>query len=265
MRQFILGILIVVLGLGLGGCEKHIEVVPQADILAPDSTHTKATLTLQVSHLAGSVPVGFNQQYVTTLDDSFRIQTLMYYLSNFELLYDTGAYLIPESYHLVDDLRPSSKQISHRQLPLGRVNGFTFLIGVDAERNFTGAQTGDLDPALGMFWTWVSGYIMAKMEGKFTKPNNPNATFIWHVGGFNPPYTGIRKVTFLLNEPKQLMAGDHINLRLNGDVLKWFDGVHALKIDSFPVFNNPSAFSNKVADNYQQMFSVDTFYVSSAK
>lgn len=265
MRQIILGRLIILFGLGLWGCEKHIEVVPPTNIPIPDSTNTKANLTLQVNHVAGLVPVGFNQQYITTLGDSFRIQTLMYYLSNIELLYDTGAYLIPESYHLVDDLMPSSKKISHSQLPLGMVNGITFLIGVDAQRNFTGAQTGDLDPALGMFWTWASGYIMAKMEGKFTKLNNPNATFIWHVGGFNPPYTGIRKVTVLFDKPTQIMAGGRIHVNLNADVLKWFDAVHPLKIDSLPVFNNPSAFSNKVANNYQQMFSVDTFYVSSGK
>jgi hypothetical protein len=242
-------------------CKKQEEITQTSNTPKLDSTNTSEKIRIQIQHVAGGLPIGFNQQYRTAAGDSIRIETFVYYLSNIELLYDSSAYLIPESYHLVDDLKQQTKQINHAQLPLGNLKGISFLIGVDAARNSTGAQTGDLDPALGMFWTWTSGYIMAKLEGTYKRTNNPNATYIWHVGGFNPPYTGIRKVQFMFT-PKQIKQGDMLNLKVKADVLKWFEGVYLLRIDSLPVFNDPSLFSNQVADNYQNMFTVDSVFIT---
>ena len=50
-------------------------------------------------------------------------------------------------------------------LPEGDYTELQFLLGVDSLHNVSGAQTDDLDPAKDMFWTWNSGYVMAKMEG----------------------------------------------------------------------------------------------------
>ena len=50
-------------------------------------------------------------------------------------------------------------------MPAGNYNSLSFLLGVDSMHNVSGAQTGALDPANDMFWTWNSGYVMAKMEG----------------------------------------------------------------------------------------------------
>jgi hypothetical protein len=59
-----------------------------------------------------------------------------------------------------------------------------FMIGVDSARNNSGAQTGALDPTNGMFWSWSTGYIMAKFEG--TSAQSPAAAnaLKFHIGGF---------------------------------------------------------------------------------
>ena len=41
---------------------------------------------------------------------------------------------------------------------------FNSCLGVDSLRNVTGVQTGALDPAMDMYWTWNTGYVMAKLE-----------------------------------------------------------------------------------------------------
>jgi hypothetical protein len=53
------------------------------------------------------------------------------------------------------------------------ITGIRFLLGVDSARNVSGIQTGALDPARGMFWTWNSGYVMAKIEGSSPSAHVP--------------------------------------------------------------------------------------------
>jgi len=55
-------------------------------------------------------------------------------------------------------------------------------MGVDSLRNVSGAQTGALSTANGMFWDWNSGYIMLKAEGM--SPNSTSKNFVFHLGGF---------------------------------------------------------------------------------
>jgi hypothetical protein len=40
---------------------------------------------------------------------------------------------------------------------LKNITAIKFLLGVDSLKNVSGIQTGALDPAKGMFWTWNTG------------------------------------------------------------------------------------------------------------
>ncbi|MBK9581192.1 MAG: hypothetical protein IPO48_04510 [Saprospiraceae bacterium] len=62
------------------------------------------------------------------------------------------------------------------------------MFGVDSTRCSSGAQTGALDPAKGLFWSWSSGYIMVKAEGN--APTAADGSFAFHLGGFK----GVNKV-----------------------------------------------------------------------
>jgi len=45
-----------------------------------------------------------------------------------------------------------------------------------------------------MFWTWNSGYIMAKLEGTSPVSSQPNNKFEYHIGGFREPVNVVSKV-----------------------------------------------------------------------
>ena len=94
---------------------------------------------------------------------------------------DNSIVTIPNTYFLVNQDEEASMAIEMDSLPLGLYKSIKFMIGVDSTRNVSGSQTGALDPANGMFWTWNSGYIFLKMEG--TSPVIPNTghNFTFHI------------------------------------------------------------------------------------
>lgn len=241
-------------------CSKNEEIVEKNIVVKntvqpPPVKQAKPQLVLNIQHVAGQLPLEFDKRYTNALGEQFTVDVFKYYLSNIELMYDTGRVYLPETYFLVDQGRDASRTITLPIIPQGKLTGISMLIGVDAPRNYSGAQTGALDPVLGMFWTWNSGYIMAKLEGSYTKGNNPNAQYIWHCGGYAAPYSSLRMVQ-LTFDTTQIDTLNQTTIQVAADVLEWFKTPHSLRIDSIPVFNDPSEIGVKVADNYTDMFSV---------
>lgn len=62
------------------------------------------------------------------------------------------------------------------------------LIGLDSLLNTSARVDGNLDPALGMYWAWNSGYIHFKVTGKSSLVTNEKHQFDWHLGGYRKPY-----------------------------------------------------------------------------
>ena len=121
--------------------------------------------------------------------DTLTFDTFKQYFSNIKLHNVNGStWAVEESYHLLDARDSGSLSIHLTNVPVGEYDGMDITFGVDSARNVSGVQTGALDPANEMFWTWNSGYIMVKAEG--TSPQSASNVFKYHLGGF----TGENKV-----------------------------------------------------------------------
>ena len=70
----------------------------------------------------------------------------------------------------------------------------SFTLGVDSITSVSGAFGGDLDPTNGMYWTWNSGYVNFKMEGKSAVCNTHKSAFTFHLGGYMAPYRSAQVV-----------------------------------------------------------------------
>jgi len=70
----------------------------------------------------------------------------------------------------------------------------TFTIGVDASQVDEGAQTGPLDPAKGLFWSWNSGYIFMAIEGVSPASTETDEAFQYHVGGYKEDVSNVNLV-----------------------------------------------------------------------
>jgi hypothetical protein len=195
--------------------------------------------------------------YINDFGEDYTINKLRYYITNIQLR-ETGSghiVIIPNSYYLIDESNANSKSMSWI-LDSGRYDQVSFLIGVDSARNVSGAQTGALDPANNMFWTWNSGYIQFKLEGKSPASTAVNNKIEYHIGGFKSTDNTVRRVTLNLPLTKLLniQSGSSGEVIIGADIDRLFNYTHALNIATNPVCTTPGALAVKYADNYEGMF-----------
>lgn len=206
----------------------------------------------------------FGKTYTNFFNEPFEVRTFRFYIHDIRLFNtQTGDYFESgrEQHFLVDAADTMGSRINMK-VPSGTYNRISFRIGVDSVRNFSGAQTGALDPALGMFWTWNSGYIMAKLEGTSPVTGQPGDVFEYHIGGFKAPDNVIQQVTLPFPSQQSVTLGKDgdTEVVIAADVYRWFKGVHDIRLDTNPVVMSPGPLAKKVAENYANMFSVLIFY-----
>ncbi|MEY4803582.1 MAG: hypothetical protein RL331_95 [Bacteroidota bacterium] len=149
----------------------------------------KATGTLEIAfeHVWGMDEAAFNlnTDYVHPMNnEALNFSTFKYYVSNIILTKEDGTqWKDSNSYYLIDLSKPTSLTLALNKVPVGTYKSMTYTLGVDSTRNVSGAQTGALSTANGMFWNWNSGYIMLKAEG--TSPASSSGSFAYHLGGFS--------------------------------------------------------------------------------
>jgi hypothetical protein len=239
----------------LAGCKQDEE------IMQPLSAEKTPRLNIQLSHHYNGVPLRFNQAYPDSVNGSLSVTTFKYYFTNIILLDSLlGEIQLPDTYFLVDESIASSKLL---KLPInsGRFYGIRFLIGVDAARNTSGVQSGPLDPKLGMFWTWVSGYIHSKMEGNYTDIQGSDE-FIHHIGGFIEPYNTVRQVEITFAQALTVSKQQNISIQIEADLSKWFNSIHPIILRQTPVIIDISEEGRIVSENYQTMFTLKAVEVN---
>jgi len=232
-------------------CKKDKEVTPEE----------KGSFNVEFENqVDGEALVLDTKTYTNANGDQYNINTFKYYVSNVTLTKaDGGTYVVPESYYLVDASKASSSLVTVSDVPAGDYTKISFLIGVDKERNTSGAQTGALDPALGMFWTWNSGYIFLKLEGTSPQSTAANNKLTFHIGGFTEPNNTIRTFTANINtaNPLRIREDKRPQLHFKVNVASLFKGKQNI---SFANLNTTMGGANSVivADNYENgLFSLD--------
>jgi len=216
-----------------------------------------ASLLLTFTHVVNGQPMVLRDEtYVNAAGEPYNITAFKYYVSNFALVTTGGAeQWLPAEYYLVNEDSARSRSITLQQLPAGRYRGISFLLGVDSIRNMSGAQTGALDPVHGMFWTWNSGYIMAKLEGTSPVSTLPANLIQYHIGGFKGANSALRRISLTFPQPLELRADSASALHLQADASAWFQP-NTVSFASLPAIHTPGAQAAAVADNYKHMFSI---------
>ncbi len=139
---------------------------------------TNGKLKVKVSYVFGNNPVELNTQFYNTIGgDTFTISLIRHYFSNLTLIGEEKSINLG-NYQLINAAEEPGKSFEISGVQAGVYNQLSLVIGVDSVRNSSGLQEGALDPAYGMFWTWATGYIFFKLEGRTTQ----NQTFGLHVG-----------------------------------------------------------------------------------
>lgn len=117
-----------------------------------------------------------------------QITDLKFYVSDITFLKNkTKVFEEKNSYHLIDITKPLTHKLEIKTPKLYDVDEIVFNLGIDSITNTSGSLGGDLDPTKGMYWTWQSGYINFKLEGKSMLCKTRNNEFQFHLGGYTHP------------------------------------------------------------------------------
>lgn len=175
--------------------------------------------------------------------NTYTVQTLRFYLSEITYLKDgDSVWIEPEGYRLIDLADSSSLSIAS-YIPDGLFfDAIRFRLGVDSVSSSTGAHTGALDPAKGMYWAWHTGYVNLKIEGTCDACPSPKKEFEFHIGGFQSPFNAARTITLKANNPNLEIIFD-ISIILN----------EAFATNNFRVMS-PSSSAMRMADAAAKSF-----------
>jgi hypothetical protein len=219
------------------------------------------TLRLRFRPSANGENLRFNREYFNPVGEDYKVSAFKIYISHLELLDESDRPVdsFPDKILLLDaaDSNTLKTDLQVNEKPFKRI---VFRIGIDSVLNVSGAQTGPLDPLKGMFWTWNTGYINAKLEGSSFFSTGPNKSFTYHIGGFREGENTQRNVS--LEMPNQQVwvveKSGRSEAVIGIEIDNWFRSVHDLPIGLMPQQMEPGPVAMRYADNYATMFSLES-------
>lgn len=223
------------------------------------SPNNTGSINIKLSNVVGNKALALGElvSYTLSNGDVFTVKTYNYYLSNFVFTDENGnKFVEPESYHLALAETPESLNFTIKNVPLGKYKSVDFLIGVDSVRNFSGAQSGALDPKYGMIWSWSTGYIMAKMEGTSPQSSSPNKSITFHIAGFKGSNSVLQKVKLSLPTNAIVTDTKTPSILLKSDLATWFEAPNFSNFSIDPNIATEGIKAYKISLNYANMMSV---------
>lgn len=151
---------------------------------------------------AGQPIVLEEHYYKLPSGDSIMFETFKAYISNVAFyLDDKNIFAEQGSYHLLNASDEATMSFTVQSPGRWQFNYIHFDLGVDSATSTSGALGGDLDPAKGMFWTWQSGYINCKIEGRSNLCKTRHNEFQLHLGGYAYPDDCLQRSSLQLTIP----------------------------------------------------------------
>ncbi|MCB0738329.1 MAG: hypothetical protein KDC92_12500 [Bacteroidetes bacterium] len=174
-------------------------------------------------------PLVLNDTLLDEDSNQFTISAFRFYVGEIKLFYNEFEVGYDSNYHLIDIEKPQSQSlIFNTDKPL-KFNKVEFVLGVDSATSNSGAMGGDLDPTKGMYWTWNSGYINFKLEGRHAKCYSRNKEFAYHLGGYASPFaTAVAVRVPVKNGEVSFELSDFVNeLQFNAEPRVMSPGIRA--------------------------------------
>lgn len=188
-----------------------------------------AEVILNVSYQVNGEAFALGVAYENAAGRAYKFDLAQLYLSNFMFSSlksgntEIIEYRIPEQYLL---LQPTKKQYSLGKVLKGDVTGFNLIFGIDSAANFSDPAIYDNGTALAyqnpnMHWSWSTGYIFMKLEGK-------TDTAATYTGGFDDLFTyhiGMisNSIPISLSYSGTIIGGEQYQVNLTVDFGKFID------------------------------------------
>lgn len=208
-----------------------------------------ANLSIAFKPVFGGQPVDLGRsEHTTETGDQVVFDHLRFYAGEWLVTYADGSeWSGPHDYFLVDARSADSLRVVLADAPAGAITRLQFTMGVDSATNHGGAHAGALDPINGMYWTWNTGYIGAKLEGRSPSCKTHRHAFEFHIGGFMAGQRADRRIKLDLSPPQ------NNPLVIEIDLQQWIGPVALSQTNSIVV---PGPEAMKMADRFPTLFSL---------
>jgi len=212
--------------------------------------HFKATVHGQ--------PLQLHKNYTNPFGETFKPDIFRFYAGKISPAINNHAALKEfrgGAYHLIDFSDSPSTTVRLR-VPEGVYDEIHFLLGVDSLEQTSGAQTGALDPARGMFWTWNTGYLSLKMEGTSPDSKEPFHAFSYHIGGYRFPNRAIYNMNIGTDNSQKFRVNKEntTNLTIRIELDDFFDGAMPIHIRNTAACTTPGDTAVRILQNFAEAF-----------
>jgi hypothetical protein len=215
---------------------------------------TDSSLVIQFRAYVHGAPLELNKKYQNPFGEIFEITRFRFYAGKLAPVYSDANFKskIPSHYHLIDFSDSATTRI---ELPVTAgiiYNGIQFQMGIDSADQNKGAQSGALDPAKGMFWTWNSGYINIKIEGISPFSTQPAHIFEYHIGGYRDAYNTVWQIKLYgtNNQSFLISKENRIIIEVGMDLDYLFDGPTPVRIRETSSCMKPGELARKISENF---------------
>jgi hypothetical protein len=136
----------------------------------------------------GSEPIRWSTaEYQNAAGEKFRFSDLSFYISDFS--WYAGEDNSIHEHQRVELLQANADSVNMLIKAPFTPSRFCFRFGLDSATQVSGRTDGALDPALGMYWAWNTGYIQCRLEGYSADSKGKKGKFEFHLGGYAAPFS----------------------------------------------------------------------------
>lgn len=184
------------------------------------------TLTVNVNINVDGTPLALNDVYTDPTGKRLKITDFKFYLSNLEVVDQSGLPTQIKEVELVDASDAATQTMS-AEIPVGTYHTLQFGVGLDEVLNASDPSDFDASSPLStlaqMYWSWASKYIFLKMDGygDSTGTGSLSIPFVYH--------TGLDSLYFSKSFASQniaITAGQTTTYTISLDLMKVFYGAN---------------------------------------
>ena len=107
-----------------------------------------------------------------------------------------------------------------------------------------------------MFWTWNTGYIFLKLEGKSAASSATGKIFEYHIGGYKQPSNCIRTVNLKFETPLIIENGKQVSINIHVNAAELLKTPTSIDFSKLPTVTD-SKNATTIADNYMDIFTLE--------
>ncbi len=201
------------------------------DHIVPPVVKPPQGIDLNISYHVDNAPFVTNSFiYSTQAGYSYNLTTLVYYISEVNLIKADSSNVLIKDYQYLDALSSATNQLSLKDIPVGNYIGLKFNIGLDAIHNKSFALPSTTEN-VNMQWPDMmgGGYHMMKLEGNY-KDLSGTYGFAMHLGTDTclVPVKLFKSISII----KDAKTAIHLKMNIN----EWF--------------RNPNQFDFNIDGNY---------------